>query len=329
MKLKRRDFLKATASGSLLLASGGASETALAQSDRRSLPTKAVGILYDSTLCIGCQACMVGCKNANDMPIDTDDPLYRWDNPRDLSSKTLNVIKRYTDGSGKVKDSETDGYAFIKRHCMHCLDPSCVSACPVSALRKDKQTGVVFYNKDACIGCRYCQIACPYNVPKFQWESTTPEIVKCQLCRHILAKGGISACCSTCPTGASLFGPVEDLLDEAKRRLRLTPGADEDFPLKSIGTGDSTQKTSHKVGHYIPHIYGEREAGGTQVMMMAGVPFDKLGLPDLPDQSFVRLADAIQYAIYKGMAYPLVVLGALIYMIRKGADNNNPPKSGE
>jgi Fe-S oxidoreductase len=189
---------------------------------------------------------------------------------------------------------------------------------------------VVSYDKNACIGCRYCQIACPYNIPKFQWDSPTPEIVKCQLCRHLLADGKISACCSSCPTGASLFGPVEQLRSEAKRRFRLTPGSVEEFPLKAIGVAGYEGRTvSHPVGRYIPHLYGENEAGGAQVMLMAGVPFAKLGMPDLPEQSYVRLADAIQYAIYKGMAYPLVLLGALVYMIKKGPENNKAAKEKE
>lgn len=321
MKLKRRDFLKLSAGSGLLMAAGHTE--ALARSEKKALPPDAVGILYDSTLCIGCQACMSGCKEANNMPVESQDPQSRWDNPLDLSASTLNIIKRYADGNATVKDREEDGYAFIKRQCMHCTDPACVSACPVSALRKDPLSGIVSYNKDACIGCRYCQIACPYNVPKFQWHSTTPEIIKCQLCQHLIPKGKYANCCATCPTGASLYGPVADLLEEARRRLRLEPGVHTDFPLNRIGGTTPTRTTSKQAGHYVQHIYGENEVGGSQVMFLAGVSFPKLGLPDLPDETFVSLADGIQYAIYKGMAYPLVVLGALIYMIRKGSDSSD------
>lgn len=322
MKIKRRDFLKLSAGGGLLMATLGPT-AALSSTEKKALPPDAVGILYDSTLCVGCQACMTACKQANKMPLETEDPAKRWDNPQDLSSKTLNIIKRYQDGSEATKDQEQDGYAFIKRQCMHCLDPSCVSACPVSALRKDAKNGIISYNKDACIGCRYCQIACPFNIPKFQWESTTPEIVKCQLCSHLLKDGKYAACCSACPTGASLYGPMEDLIAEAKRRLKLEPGAYADFPLNRIGPEGSNRTTSHKVRQYVQHIYGENEVGGTQNLMLAGVSFAKLGLPELPDEAFVRLADGIQYAIYKGMAYPLALLGALIYMIRKGENNSD------
>jgi Fe-S oxidoreductase len=179
---------------------------------------------------------------------------------------------------------------------------------------------VVTYDKKACIGCRYCQIACPFNIPKFEWHSAAPLIVKCQLCSHLLAKGGISACCAACPTGASLFGRVEDLRQEAKRRLAMTPGQAYDFPVAHLG---AKEFQSHKAGRYVQQVYGESEVGGTQYLLLAGVPFDKIGLPALPSESFVALADGIQYAIYKGMVYPLVVLGGLIYMIRKGEGNRH------
>ena len=311
MKIRRRDFLKGVAGSGLVLASG--TGTALA-AQPKVLPPKALGILYDATLCIGCQVCVGACKQANNMPMEHapgTEPL--WNNPRDLSAKTLNVIKKYSHGKGKVKDS-VYGYSFIKRHCMHCVDPACVSACPVSALTKNFDNGIVSYSKDACIGCRYCQIACPFNIPKFEWDSPFPLIVKCQLCSHLIAKGGYSACCASCPTGASLFGPVRALRAEAKRRLEMEPGKHYDFP---VGAIDSGETQSHKAKQYIPHVYGENEVGGTQYLFLAGVPFDKLGLPVLPEESFVAVADGIQYAIYKGAVYPLVLLGGLIYMVRK------------
>ena len=322
MKIDRRGFLKMTASGGLALACQPMSAHARSHHD---LPPEAVGILYDATLCVGCQACMVACKQANEMEVETavGEPL--WDAPKDLSARTLNIIKRYQNGTGAVKDRAIDGYSFVKRQCMHCLDPACVSACPVSALTKDSVNGIVAYNEKACIGCRYCQVACPYNIPKFQWESTTPRIVKCQLCRHLIAKGGISACCKVCPTGASLFGPVEELLVEAKRRLRMQAGQRYDFPVASSASG---QMQSHPAGHYLEHIYGENEAGGSQVLLLSGVPFVNLGLPELPEQSFVEVADGIQYAIYKGMVYPLVLLGGLIYIIRKRVTPASPARPG-
>ncbi|MBU0730518.1 MAG: hydrogenase 2 operon protein HybA [Proteobacteria bacterium] len=314
MKVKRRDFLKGVAAGGTLAALGkpdlvGAHE----RGDRRDYPSL-LGMLYDATLCVGCQVCMVACKKANNMPYEHSGLDRMWDNPRDLSSSTLNIIKKYSIGGGDQKDN-IEGHSFIKRHCMHCIDASCVSACPVSAMSKDKMTGMVTYNKDACIGCRYCQIACPFNIPKFEWETPVPKIVKCQLCSHLIKQGGISACCEACPTGASLFGPVESLVAEARRRMAMIPGTYYDFPVADIGGRIAPKFLKHRAANYVNSIYGEHEVGGTQVMYLSGVPFEKLGLPGLPDESFAKISDGIQYAIYKGMVYPIVVLGGLIYMI--------------
>lgn len=321
MKMKRRDFIKGAAGGLALLTLDGQSADARTI---QALPPKALGILYDSTLCVGCNACMAACKKANSMEPEHTGNQEIWDNPQDLSASTLNVIKKYSHGTGTKKDVEQDGYAFIKRQCLHCVDPSCVTACPVSALTKDNQTGIVGYNKNACIGCRYCQVACPYNIPKFQWKDPYPEIVKCQLCSHLIKAGGISACCSACPTGASLFGSVEELLEETRRRLQMKPGVEYKYPVSSINSGKTHTSRAPK---YIKQVYGQEELGGTQVMCMSAVPFKKFGLPTFPKESFVSMASGIQYAIYKGMVYPLVVLAGLIFMVKKNKNNGSSESS--
>ena len=223
MGLSRRDFLKVSAAGGLMAASSLSPVPVAAREPTPRLP-EAMGMLFDATVCIGCKACMSACKEYNHLPPDRSSPESLWDDPRDLSAKTVNIVKLYRSGTGQVKNREIDGYSFIRRLCMHCVDPCCISACPVSALTKDSQTGVVKYNKNNCIGCRYCQIACPYDIPKFQWDHAFPQIVKCQLCDHRIAQGGYSACCEFCPNGASIFGNVQDLRREAKRRLALPVG---------------------------------------------------------------------------------------------------------
>lgn len=312
MEIKRRDFLKVSAAGGLMLAANA--EPALAAREPKQRLPEALGILYDATVCIGCKVCVSACKQYNNMPPDFSSTDELWDNPLDLSSRTLNIIKLYKNGTGEVKDRETDGYSYIKRHCMHCVDPSCVSACPVSALTKDPKTGVVGYNKNACIGCRYCQIACPFNIPKFQWDKAFPQIKKCQLCDHRYATGGYSACCEFCPTGASIFGRVDDLLKEAKRRLTLTPGEWANYP---VGRVDSEHTSYRQVTPYINYIYGEKEGGGTQFLMLSNVPFEKLGLPPLTDKPDAAVSEGIQHTIYKGMIAPIVFLGGMIYAVYK------------
>lgn len=320
MEIKRREFLKGVAYGGLLVAADASS--ALAQPFRREdkeLSAEALGLLYDATLCIGCKACVSACKQYNNMPPEhsTTDGIY--DNPIDLSGKTLNIIKVYTHGAGAAKDTE-GGFSFVKRQCMHCVDPSCVSACPVSALTKNPGNGIVRYNKDACIGCRYCQVACPYNIPKFEWDDPFPQIRKCELCSHRIKEGGYAACCEFCPTGASLFGRTADLLQEAKKRLGLKPGSEYGFPVGRLGS----RERSHRVveAAYYPSVFGERDGGGTQVLLLAGVPFGKLGLPALPVRADATRSEGIQHTLYKGMAGPLVLLGGLLAAAYRSTNNH-------
>ncbi len=321
MGLSRRDFLKVSAGGGLLLAANLTPAPALAREPLPRLP-EAMGILYDATVCIGCKACMTACKEYNHLPPDHYDPNGIWDDPVDLSARTVNIVKLYRNGTSLAKDQEVNGYSYVRRLCMHCVDPSCVSACPVSALTKDQTTGVVKYNKNNCIGCRYCQIACPYNVPKFQWDQTFPQIVKCQLCDHRIAVGGYSACCEFCPTGASIFGNVQDLRKEAKRRLSLKVGEVAEYPLQRV---DSTDKTHRQVTPYLNQVFGEKEGGGTQVLMLANVPYNKLGLPQLPPESQASQSETLYHTLYKGMILPYVVLGGLFYVIYKNTTGHELP----
>ncbi len=319
MGLGRRDFLKGAMGGALGLAAALAPVPASAREPRARLP-EAVGILYDATICVGCKACMSACKQYNNLPPEFTTPGSVWDNPLDLSAKTYNIVKLYKNGSGAVKDREVDGYSYIRRFCMHCVDPACVSACPVQALTKDPVTGIVKYNPNVCIGCRYCQIACPFNVPKFEWDKAFPQIKKCQLCSHRLAAGSYPACCEFCPNGASLFGPVQELRREAKRRLGLTPGTMAAFPLNRLDSGEVIYR---RVSVYQPKVYGETDGGGTQVLILAGVPYDKLGLPNLPPESVAAHSEGLMHTIYKGMIGPYVLLGALFYLVYKNTSNRD------
>jgi Fe-S-cluster-containing dehydrogenase component len=321
MGLSRRDFLKVTAAGGLAAASSLSPAPVLAREPIARLP-EGLGILYDATVCIGCKACMAACKEYNHLPPDFFTPGSLWDNPQDLSAKTVNIVKLYENGTGEVKDREINGFSFIRRFCMHCVDPACASACPVSALFKDPKTGVVKYNKDACIGCRYCQVACPFNIPKFQWDQAFPQIVKCQLCDHRIAKGGYSACCEFCPNGASIFGDVQSLRREARRRLALPVGEVAPYPMHRVDSNDFQYRT---VTPYQNYIYGDRDGGGTQVLMLSGVPFQKLGLPALGVESAASQSETLYHTLYKGMIVPYVVLGGLFYLIYKNTTGHELP----
>ena len=270
----RRTFLKSVvAAGASVVAATGEAQA----SEREKAPPDAVGMLYDTTRCIGCKACVVACNEANDLPPDTrTSPDNLHDAPTSLNDQTKNIIKLYKEG---------DRVSYMKQQCMHCVDPACVGACMIGALQK-REYGIVTWDSDRCIGCRYCQVACPFNVPKFEWASRTPRIIKCELCNHRLAEGKTPACCEVCPRQAVIYGTRDELLLEAKRRLAESPG------------------------RYVDKIYGEEDAGGTQVLYISHVPFEKLGLPDIGPEPVPKLNREIQHGIYKGFIAPAVLYAA-------------------
>ncbi|HVN18798.1 MAG TPA: hydrogenase 2 operon protein HybA [Terriglobales bacterium] len=257
-------------------------------------PPDAVAMLYDSTICTGCRACMTACSEANGLPPDTtggvppDTSLTSgiWDIPVDLNSETKNIIKLYKDPGGE--------FAFVKRQCMHCLDPACVTGCPFGALKKG-EWGAVRWNSSLCIGCRYCEVACPFDVPKFEWGNWNPKIVKCEFCfDQRLKKNEEPACTAVCPTGAVIFGKRTDLLSKAKERVADAPDK-----------------------YFENRVYGEYEAGGTQVLYLSSVSFEKIGLPKLGSTSLGHYATKVTSVIYKWLSGPILVAGLLGAVIKR------------
>ncbi|HLE89022.1 MAG TPA: hydrogenase 2 operon protein HybA [Candidatus Limnocylindria bacterium] len=274
MGLNRRALLKGALVTGATAAVGSAGPLEARQ--RREPETDAVGLLYDATKCIGCRACMVACREANGLAPESSSGL--WDDPVDLSANTKTVIKL-----AKLDDGRS---SFFKAQCMHCVDPACVSVCMLGALHKGPQ-GVVEYDVERCIGCRYCQVACAFGIPKFQWSEAAPKIVKCELCKERRAEGKEPGCASACPTGAVIFGKRSELLAEAKRRL-----------------AEGRER-------YVQKVYGEDDGGGTQVLYLSAVPFEELGLPKLTSESLPRLSEAVQHAIYQGFVAPVALYGLL------------------
>jgi len=290
MSVDRRTFLKGAVAAGGAAALGG-SATAEAAHPAPEPPPDAVGMLYDATLCIGCKTCVVACREANGLEPETPEWTNGlWDAPPGLDEHTKNVIELYREGEAQ---------SYMKRQCMHCVDPGCVSACPVTALEK-RDFGIVTWDGDRCIGCRYCQVACPYEVPKFEWESPTPKIVKCELCLHRIKEGKQPACCEVCPRGAIIYGKHDYLLEEAKRRIAAKPDL------------------------YIQKVFGEHDGGGTQVLYISHVPFEKLGLPVLGEQSVGAETRAIQGTVYKGFIAPValyaILAGVIIRNRRSGKE---------
>ena len=192
------------------------------------------GILYDATMCIGCKQCEQGCATENGLPYD-----------QTVAEQNVTSAYKYT--TVLTKDDK-----FMRKLCMNCEDPACASVCPVGALKKTS-LGPVTYDKHKCMGCRYCMAACPFSVPKYQWDKAVPGVRKCIMCAPRVARGKPTACAEICPTGATKFGDREELLKEARKRIQDNPGT------------------------YLPHIYGETEVGGTSVFLLSSVDFLQFG----------------------------------------------------
>ena len=208
-------------------------------------------ILTDVTKCIGCEECVTACQEARDLPQERPWPWVKQ--ITDLSSA------RWTNLVDIVDDR---GSHFVRRQCRHCLDPECVSVCLVGALQKTDE-GPVIYDPDICIGCRYCMIACPWEIPRYSWEDTVPYIQKCDMCYERMVNGEEKpACVEACPTEATIFGERDELLAEARRRLAAEPNK------------------------YLPKIWGESEVGGTSVMYISDV---EIKLTDL-DKPIMEMA---------------------------------------
>jgi formate dehydrogenase beta subunit len=288
-EVSRRFALKVLATGSVATAAraeAGDRPVAPKGVENPTPMPEAVGLLYDATKCIGCKACVSKCAEVNGMAPDTGDSGGKWQMPEDLNCQTRNIIKLFQGGGEE---------SFVKQQCMHCLDPACVTACPFNALSKDGINGIVGWDGSKCLGCRYCEVACPYEVPKFEWQTVNPRIVKCELCAHRLAVGQEPGCTEVCPTKAVIFGKREKLLADAHARIEEAP----------------------KGTYFENRVYGETEGGGTQMLYLSAVDFTKLGLPDLPKSSIAHWGTKVHGTVYKYMTGPLVVFAGMFAFIKK------------
>ena len=222
-----------------------------------------VSILVDTTRCVGCQSCTVACAETNGLPEPDLDALDEG-LVRNTSEKQWTLINRF-----EVDDEEI----YVKKQCMHCDQPACAAACPTMALLKTEE-GPVIWRADKCMGCRFCMVSCPFEMPKFEYDSPIPKIQKCRMCFERLQEGEEPACVAECPEGALVFGKKRDLLDEAKSRIYNNPD------------------------DYVHEIYGEDVVGGTGYLYLASVPFEKLGFrPDLGDTPYPEYTKNFLYSV--------------------------------
>lgn len=257
--INRRDLLKTMGvAGAALLP-----KRAQAKDD---VAPETVGILVDTTRCVGCRTCEAACYDANQADGVIYDETVDYSTPRRTDDKHLTVVNRYDTDKGEV---------FVKSSCMHCLQPACASACLTRAMHKTTEVkGPVAWDGDKCMGCRYCMLSCPFDMPKFEYFSANPRIQKCQMCWQRLSKGEQPACVASCPADALMFGERTKLLYEARSRIYNEPD------------------------RYLNHIYGEEEAGGTNVLYLAGVPFEQLGFPQrIANESYPAMTREFLYAV--------------------------------
>ena len=247
------------------------------------------GALIDLTKCIGCRGCQISCKSWNERSTKKTVMSGNFTSPGDLNSEAYTIV-RFVE-----KDKNADmTWDFIKVQCMHCKNPACASACPVGAFRKTA-AGPVVYEPERCIGCRYCMMACPFQVPKYEWDKLYPLVQKCTFCAERIADGMVPACAKSCPPNAIIFDDHDKILAEAERRIR-------DHPEK-----------------YVNYIYGKEEAGGTSWMYLSAVPFERLGFrTNIPAKPLPDLTWGMLREIPFKVGGLVAVLAAIAYFRNRG-----------
>lgn len=253
-----------------------------------------VAILVDVTRCTGCERCVTACVAANEL----DPRLAERDRTvaRDgLSANRLLHIAQVADGR------------FARRSCLHCVEPSCVSACLVGGMTKTPE-GPVVYDPDKCIGCRYCMLACPFHIPRYEWDEKLPFVTKCMMCVGRLQDGGVPACVEACPHDVLTFGEREELLRQARTRLHRQPAL------------------------YQNHIWGEHEFGGTSVLYISDVDLCALGWPEQPTTPIPALTEPLIHSTpFIGLTVAAGLLGVnwvvkrRMKLAEEGQDSHEQP----
>lgn len=292
MEINRRHFLKI--SGALAATSLTSKRRNAEAANGSEKYSDAYGCLVDTTLCVGCRKCEEACNERHGLPKPKEsyDEMTVLENERRMDETSYTVVNKYYPKNIGTLTWRTRP-TFVKFQCMHCNDPSCVSACIVGALRK-QPNGAVIYDVKKCIGCRYCMVACPFQVPAYEYNNAlAPEVRKCTFCFKYVKEGGLPACAQMCPREVITFGKKTDLMRLARWKMKNNPGK------------------------YVDHIYGEHEVGGTSWLYIASEPFETIGFPKLDTEAPPRLTEAIQHGLFQYLAAPIglyLVLGGIMWV---------------
>ena len=305
MATNRRDFLKQLGGmGSLALL--GKSSSAFAGEHAVKFPDQ-LGVLVDTTLCIGCRRCEEACNQINqDLP-RRPGGYFRdtrvFDTRRRMDEDAYTVVNSYPN------PKKSNAPVYVKFQCMHCLEPACMSACIVGAFSKEPN-GAVIYDPWKCIGCRYCIAACPFQVPAYEFDNAfTPQVRKCTFCfNERTSKGKAPACVQACPMEVMSFGKRSELIALANERMKEYPD------------------------RYLPHIYGEHELGGTTWLYLSSISFEAIDLPKFGNKSIPRYTEPIQHALFKYFIPPFAlygILGGFMWFLRPKKEKPKPALDGE
>jgi Fe-S-cluster-containing dehydrogenase component len=283
MSISRRKFLGWLGAAGLTSAVG---TSARAASNQEFAGYKdSMAVLHDITRCIGCRKCEGACNKVNELPA----PDKPFDDLKVLEEKRRTTPKAYT----VVNQFGAQAPTFVKQQCNHCLEPACASACFVKAFTKTPE-GAVIYNADVCVGCRYCMIACPFEIPTYEYDQPfTPRVMKCTLCYPRISKGLLPGCVEACPTEALVFGQRKELIKVANQRIAQYPD------------------------RYVDHIYGEKEMGGTSWLYLTSKAFSEVGMrEDLGSTPAPKLTKGALGAVPMVVGlWPVLLTG--IYAINK------------
>ncbi len=291
MSQNRREFLKTVAAiGTSAGALSTLSPKKLNAKSNETLSEDRMGVLVDATVCIGCRKCEWACRGAHN--IENGD-IHDYENKEVFDTKrrptydNLTVVNQYAENEGNAST--------IKLQCMHCDHPACVSACIVGAISK-KKNGAVIWDTDMCIGCRYCMVACPFQIPAFEYQKALdPKIVKCDFCFERTAEGKLPACVDICPVEAITYGKREDLIIEAKRRFKNHPE------------------------RYFEHVFGEHEVGGTSWLYLADKNLAGPVFPKLGNNTAPGVSESIQHGLFAYFVPPIAVyalLGGIMWLTK-------------